>query len=1604
MKVPPHARRSRLAALSGVTGAALLVLCHACSSGLENVDPKVTAPMPDLPKSHNLRFAFDPNFELDALMSDLDVTGGVVPTTSGAQERPVAFVAFVTTSQPADTDDPVAYNGAVRNVFVAAVDSDSIDERAFSYSMAGTMRHARCMTCHQMNVDPAALEPGQLPPTPFLTQEHFVLGGGKPPLNDFDSHDCIGCHFEDWLAPGPSFDLRNEGTRDLFVRAQTPPSGLDVHFRTDPRVLWALGDGATPFGGAADDDHDGIDEPEDHDNVRRHAPGGATGFVRRLDDLLSTADPVTGELEFSSAPNAVQDVVLVSRNVAGNGSGNGASRAPSITYVPNPSYDPAFPTATHTGTLYVAYESDATNMSGGTTAGFTDVFRVAIEVHVRNDGTIDLEYQTGQQIYVSESFDAMTAGGNSTAPDISADGGRITFVSEASNLVSGMLPVCRPEVYLWDVVGVPRIALVSHLPGGGNSKTPGNQGSVAPRISPDGVAVVWESDASNLVSGDTNGKRDVFYALTPTLVAPGPMTVGSAVRASVPDGGGQFDVHSVGGSIHHDAGAVRVAFGTQEGAPDPVVAVLCPEQVVEFSISADTYFDSSAPTINLNSTNNEIGVGWTGDPDGANPPGPKEFRAAVRFDDITSMIPPNSTILSVEFSMELFKEAAESANPNGCTPGGIAASISMFRMNAAWVESTATWNSTSGQFSGTSSSTVTGISGHGRKFWFDDTLGDGLVKDVQDWVNGFAANNGWMLDVVPTSTCSVKLFRDRESGPATEAKLLVNYQPPPAPLPSALTTPGVCTVYLRDTASGRTYDLNRTVDPDGEEPAEEFDVDGSPLAANATNPVLSPYGDAVLFESMASNLDVRRDFDENRLMDVVLVDLTKLDSDGFLLPYKVSVTADGGMGDGPSHDPVFGGFSPRTDAFPLGLALFATQARNLGDADPADTNDDGIPDGDNFMTLFLREGGATIAEFAARPARQGMNKAVAFEDRSSGFPTTYTWDFGDGSPVSNEATPSHAYTVPGFYPVTLTVSGELGSDSRVRTDYIHVLGPVVATFTTDKDTTNAPDQVPAQTNVPNATTIFGAVDGNDANSFLRLSLDSSASTEFPDSFTWTLTRVNAGGTPVGPATVVSKEANPTDVRIDKPGFYDLALNASGAGGAGFAKQRIEAYQAVRASFSTSPSGAPGAGFIRGNAPFAVEFTDTTTGDVATSNGYRYEFGDSDFTFVQDPTHTYNSPGVFLAELQVDGAGGDSSTSLPFPVIVDGVITSAFSVDPQPVGSLPGVISGESLATGGVLLVDFTNLSANAALVPMFFRWNFGIGVTGKEQLANPSDVSYSLANPENVQTFAISLIASKINPAPVTCFGAPAGTCDDQSGTLRVFPKPIANTAAPGPSFVAPGNPNRPPHTVDLDGNVFGDGAGTEPIYRWYRSEPMGSVANVLFASGTTIGALSQRYEFPDPGIYKVVLEVETNGPGGTRQIERSTPRDVTVSAATFTQFYTQSIAVETGAKCTTCHGGPVPKADLNWRLGPGETISDVWHRIVEDNSGNPILSTACNTTKRRIQPADPANSVVHNVLTKPSGPLCTINMRINLAGSESDKDDHVDVLRSWILDGAPNN
>jgi len=139
---------------------------------------------------------------------------------------------------------------------------------------------------------------------------------------------------------------------------------------------------------------------------------------------------------------------------------------------------------------YVAFMSYATNLVPGETNDLPNIF-------VR-DRTI------GETKLLSRTPSGAPGNGESWGPSISADGRWIAFFSTASDLVSGDTNGTS-DAFLYDnaTETLTRVSVAS-------SGDEADGWSSWPAISADGTVIAYDSEASNLVPGDTNTFADVF--------------------------------------------------------------------------------------------------------------------------------------------------------------------------------------------------------------------------------------------------------------------------------------------------------------------------------------------------------------------------------------------------------------------------------------------------------------------------------------------------------------------------------------------------------------------------------------------------------------------------------------------------------------------------------------------------------------------------------------------------------------------------------------------------------------------------------------------------------------------------------------------------------------------------------------------------------------------------------------------------------------------------------------------------------------------------------------------------------------------------------------
>ncbi|MBU2431900.1 MAG: DNRLRE domain-containing protein, partial [Proteobacteria bacterium] len=104
--------------------------------------------------------------------------------------------------------------------------------------------------------------------------------------------------------------------------------------------------------------------------------------------------------------------------------------------------------------------------------------------------------------------------------------------------------------------------------------------------------------------------------------------------------------------------------------------------------------------------------------------------------------------------------------------------------------------------------------------------------------------------------------------------------------------------------------------------------------------------------------------------------------------------------------------------------------------------------GADTISIYYSPCPPSVADFTASGTAGCVPLSVGFADSSTGNVLPWSWDLdGDGAADTTIRNPTHTYTTPGTYTVTLTVSGECGSDSRTMTDYITVTSPYIYILT-----------------------------------------------------------------------------------------------------------------------------------------------------------------------------------------------------------------------------------------------------------------------------------------------------------------------------------------------------------------------------------------------------------------------------------------------------------------------------------------------------------------------------------------------------------------------------
>ncbi|MBC7946933.1 MAG: PKD domain-containing protein [Chitinophagaceae bacterium] len=354
-----------------------------------------------------------------------------------------------------------------------------------------------------------------------------------------------------------------------------------------------------------------------------------------------------------------------------------------------------------------------------------------------------------------------------------------------------------------------------------------------------------------------------------------------------------------------------------------------------------------------------------------------------------------------------------------------------------------------------------------------------------------------------------------------------------------------------------------------------------------------------------------------------------------------------------------------------------------------------------LATAVSAFGQVPVANFTASPLAGCSPLVVNFQDLSTGSPSSWSWDFGNGN-TSVLQNPTATYFIPGNYTVRLTVTNASGSNTLTRTQYLTVYDIPTVNFSADDVNGCFPHRV----------------------QFTDLSTGGTGNTnvswqwDFGNGVTSTLQNPSANYTTAGNFTVTLKVTN------DKGCIKTVGRS-----------NFITVTPGVTAGFTNTQP-------VVCQAPASISFTNTSTGPAVLS--YTWNFGDGNNSTLQNPVHVYNAEGIYDVTLvTVSSAGCRDTVHSTIPVTIGGITTSFNS---------PDTVCANEMAI-------FTN---TATPPPLSSFWRFGDGGTSNQintthTYAAPGTYTVTLFNTYFLCTDSTNRTIV-VNPLPVANFTAPITT------------------------------------------------------------------------------------------------------------------------------------------------------------------------------------------------------------------------------------------------------
>jgi gliding motility-associated-like protein len=311
--------------------------------------------------------------------------------------------------------------------------------------------------------------------------------------------------------------------------------------------------------------------------------------------------------------------------------------------------------------------------------------------------------------------------------------------------------------------------------------------------------------------------------------------------------------------------------------------------------------------------------------------------------------------------------------------------------------------------------------------------------------------------------------------------------------------------------------------------------------------------------------------------------------------------------------------------------------------------------------LLLLLGGLTAmgqptAGFIASPVTGCAPLAVSFTDQSTGAPTTWQWDLGNGT-QSTQQNPTTTYFTPGTYTVTLTVSNTGGSNTITKTQYITVNDKPSVNFIASDSTGCFPLRV-------SFTDLSSAGTGSITNWDWDFGDGTNSTAQNPfhiytavGNYTVTLKVTNSGGC----IKVISK---PLYIKVSTGVFINFA--------------------------NTAPQLC--------HPPETINFTNLSTGPGTLS--HTWLFGDGGSSPLTNPSHTYTTGGTYTVTLITQSSLGCIDTALRVMAVIIKDVQSSFTGPDSVCANSPASFTNTSVPVSAGSLWDFGDATTSTQTNPV----------------------------------------------------------------------------------------------------------------------------------------------------------------------------------------------------------------------------------------------------------------------------------------------------------------